>query len=92
MLAEETGSIDDKRLRIIETQLDRLTQKVRNLLHSTRQPEPQLQPVMSIMFSNGDHPYPPGCRFGRSAGPSSGSGPARVSGDPGLLQQVFLNW
>ncbi|HEX7372452.1 MAG TPA: HAMP domain-containing protein, partial [Thermodesulfobacteriota bacterium] len=44
MLAEETGSESmTTRLKIIESQLDRLTQTIRNLLHSTRQPEPQVR-------------------------------------------------
>jgi len=94
MLAEETGSdLMTKRLRIIETQLDRLTQKVRNLLHSTRQPEPQLQPVdVNHVLETVITLTQPGMslravRLVRHLGPDL----PRVSGDPGLLQQVFLN-
>jgi signal transduction histidine kinase len=94
MLAEETGSeLMTKRLRIIETQLDRLTQKVRDLLHSTRQPEPQLQAVdvnqvlETVITLTQPGMSIRGIQLVRHLGPDL----PRVSGDPSLLQQVFLN-
>jgi signal transduction histidine kinase len=94
MLTEGTGSeLINKRLRIIESQLDRLTQTIRNLLHSTRQREPQLQPMdINRLLETILTLTQPGMsmrgvtlvrRLNDSAPP--------VSGDPGLLQQVFLN-
>jgi two-component system, NtrC family, sensor kinase len=94
MLAEETGSeLMTKRLEIIETQLDRLTQKIRNLLHSTRQPEPQLQAVdVNHVLETVITLTHPGMsiravQLMRHLAPDL----PRVSGDPSLLQQVFLN-
>jgi len=94
MLAEETGSeLMTKRLVIIETQLDRLTQKIRNLLHSTRQPEPQLQAVdVNHVLETVITLTQPGMsiravQLVRHLGPDL----PRISGDPSLLQQVFLN-
>ncbi|NWF55186.1 MAG: HAMP domain-containing protein [Syntrophaceae bacterium] len=94
MLAEETGSeLMTKRLGIIETQLDRLTQKIRNLLHSTRQPEPHLQPVdVNHVLETVITLTQPGMSL-RAVELVCHLSPnlPRVSGDPGLLQQVFLN-
>ncbi len=94
MLAEETGSeLMTKRLQIIETQLDRLTQKIRNLLHSTRQPEPQPQAVdVNQVLETVITLTQPGMsnravQLVRHLGPDL----PRISGDPSLLQQVFLN-
>jgi signal transduction histidine kinase len=94
MLAEETGSeLMTKRLKIIETQLDRLTQKVRNLLHSTRQPEPQLQAVdVNHVLETVITLTQPGMSLrGVQLVRHLGLDLPRISGDPGLLQQVFLN-
>jgi signal transduction histidine kinase len=46
MLQEGTlTSTDRNRLKIIESQLDRLTDSVKNLLSSTRQPKPLFKPL-----------------------------------------------
>lgn len=94
ILAEEPRSeVMAKRLKIIESQLDRLTQTIRNLLQSTRQPEPRLQALninqlLEAMVSL----IQPGVsiRDIRVVRHLQGSLP-EVSGDPRLLQQVFLN-
>jgi two-component system NtrC family sensor kinase len=94
MLAEETGSESmTRRLKIIESQLDRLTQTIRNLLHSTRQPEPQLraldinQLLETVMTLT--QPGMSGREIQLVRRLDSSLPP--VAGDPGLLQQVFLN-
>lgn len=94
MLTEGTGSeVMTKRLKIIESQLDRLTQTIRNLLHSTRQPSPQLQALdINQLLENIVTLTQPGMsmRGVRLIRNLNSSTPA-ISGDPGLLQQVFLN-
>ncbi len=94
ILAEEPRSeVMTKRLKIIESQLDRLTQTIRNILQSTRRPEPQLEPLsinhlLEAMISL----IQPGIslRAVRVVRRLQSSLP-EVSGDPRLLQQVFLN-
>ncbi len=94
MLAEGSGSeVMTKRLKIIESQLDRLTQTIRNLLHSTRQPEPQLQPLdihpllEAIVTLTQPGLSTRGIQLIRQFHPSL----PLISGDPQLLQQVILN-
>ena len=95
MLTEGTGSeVMTKRLQIIESQLDRLAQIIRNLLHSTRQREPQLQPLdinqLLEVIVNLTLPGMTmrGIQLLRNLDASLPS----VAGDPGMLQQVFLNF
>jgi two-component system NtrC family sensor kinase len=94
MLAEETGSESmTTRLKIIESQLDRLTQTIRNLLHSTRQPEPQVRALdINELLETVLTLTQPGMsmreiQLVRRLDPSL----PPVAGDPSLLQQVFLN-
>jgi two-component system NtrC family sensor kinase len=94
MLGEATGSEPTtRRLKIIESQLDRLTQTIRNLLHSTRQPEPQLraldinQLLETVMTLT--QPGMSGREIQLVRRLDSFLPP--VAGDPSLLQQVFLN-
>jgi two-component system NtrC family sensor kinase len=94
MLGEATGSEPTtRRLKIIESQLDRLTQTIRNLLHSTRQPEPQLraldinQLLETVMTLT--QPGMSGREIQLVRRLDSSLPP--VAGDPSLLQQVFLN-
>jgi two-component system NtrC family sensor kinase len=94
MLEEEGNSqLATKRLKIIESQLERLTQTVRNLLQSARMPEPQLQPVdlhplleNLILLTQPDRTMR-GIQLVRQWSPSL----SPAAGDPALLQQVFLN-
>jgi len=94
MLTEGNGSdVMTRRLKIIESQLDRLTQTIRNLLHSTRQPAPQLEPLdinkllEEVLSLTEPGMSMRGVYFVRQMQASL----PLVSGDPGLLQQVFLN-
>jgi len=94
MLAEGTGSeVMTKRLQIIESQLDRLAQTVRNWLQSTRQPEPKLQPLDINQFLEEMINFTqPGISLrGIQVVRQLDASLSPVSGDPGLLQQVFLN-
>jgi two-component system NtrC family sensor kinase len=94
MLTEETGSgVMAKRLKIIESQLDRLAQTIRNLLHSTRQPEPRLQGVDMNQLLEGmlNLTQPEMSLRGIQLAWHSNAFLPPVAGDPGLLQQVFLN-
>ncbi len=94
MLTEGTGSeVITKRLKIIESQLERLTQTIRNLLHSTRQPEPQLQAVdINQLLEGIINLTQPGMSMrGMQLIRQFQEGLPPVSGDSGLLQQVFLN-
>ena len=94
MLAEGGGSeVMTRRLKIIESQLERLAQTIRNLLHSTRQPEPHLQPLDLHQLLEGIITLTqPGMsmRGIQLVRHFSGSLPP-IAGDPQLLQQVFLN-
>jgi signal transduction histidine kinase len=82
-----------RRLKIIESQLDRLTQTIRNLLHSTRQPEPQLKALdINQLLENILTLTQPGMSMrGISLVRRLDASAPPVSGDSGLLQQVFLN-
>jgi two-component system NtrC family sensor kinase len=94
MLTEGGGSDRmTKRLKIIESQLDRLTQTIRNLLHSTRQPEPQLQPleINQLLETIVALTQPEMSRRGITLDRQFDTSVPPLSGDPGLLQQVFLN-
>jgi two-component system NtrC family sensor kinase len=94
MLTEGGGSdLMTKRLKIIESQLDRLTQTIRNLLHSTRQPEPQLQllEINHLLESIVALIQPEMSRRGIALVRQFDPSVPPLSGDPGLLQQVFLN-
>jgi two-component system NtrC family sensor kinase len=94
MLTEGAGSeVMAKRLRIIESQLDRLAQIIRNLLHSTRQPEPQLQAlnINQLLEAMGNLTQPGMSLRGIHLIWQLFASLPLVAGDPGLLQQVFLN-
>ncbi len=94
MLTEGTGSeVMTKRLKIVESQLDRLAQTIRNLLHSTRQPEPHLQSLdvhqllEAIIILTQPGMSMRGIQLIRQLYSSL----LPIAGDPQLLQQVFLN-
>lgn len=94
MLTEGNDSdVMARRLKIIESQLDRLTQTIRNLLHSTRQPEPQLQALdLNQLLEAIVNLTQPGMSMrGINLVRQLHDSLPPVSGDPGLLQQVFLN-
>jgi two-component system NtrC family sensor kinase len=90
---KENSELTGKRLRIIESQLERLTQTVRNLLQSARMPEPQLQAVdlhqllENLILLTQPGRTMRGIQLVRQWLPSL----PPVAGDPALLQQVFLN-
>jgi signal transduction histidine kinase len=94
MLQEGNFSFtDQERLKIIESQLDRLADSVKNLLSFTRQPKPQLRPLdvneilrELILLSE---PW----LFSRNVKLFSSLSPGlpRILGDPTHLQTVFLN-
>ncbi len=94
MLTEGTGSeVMTRRLKIIESQLERLAQTIRNLLQSTRQPKPELQCLdinhllEGIMTLTQPGMSMRGIQLVRHL-----DGPLPpVNGDSKLLQQVFLN-
>ena len=94
MLMEGAGSeVAGRRLRIIESQLDRLAQIIRNLLNSTRQPEPQLQAlnINQLLEAMGNLTQPGMSLRGIHLIWQLYASLPPVAGDPGLLQQVFLN-
>jgi len=94
MLTEGAGSeVGARRLRIIESQLDRLAQIIRNLLHSTRQPEPRLQAlnINQLLEAMGNLTQPGMSLRGIHLIWQLYASLPPVAGDPGLLQQVFLN-
>jgi signal transduction histidine kinase len=94
MLAEGTPSeVMTRRLKIIESQLERLTQTIRNLLHSTRQPEPQLQAldINQLLEAIANLTQPGMSMRGINLMKQLHNSLPPLSGDPGLLQQVFLN-
>jgi signal transduction histidine kinase len=95
MLTEGTGSeVMTKRLQIIESQLDRLAQIIRNLLHSTRQREPQLQPldINQLLEAIVNLTLPGMTMRGIQLLRNLDASLPSVAGDPGMLQQVFLNF
>ncbi|MDP3038754.1 MAG: ATP-binding protein [Deltaproteobacteria bacterium] len=94
MLTEGNNSdVMARRLKIIESQLDRLTQTIRNLLHSTRQPAPKLEPldINQLLEEVVNLTHPGMSMRGVHLVRQMHSSLPPVSGDPGLLQQVFLN-
>ena len=94
MLTEGNGSdVMTRRLKIIDSQLDRLTQTIRNLLHSTRQPAPKLEPLdVNQLLEELVNLTQPGMSMrGVHFVRQMHTPLPPVSGDPGLLQQVFLN-
>ncbi|MDI6755578.1 MAG: ATP-binding protein [Thermodesulfobacteriota bacterium] len=82
-----------RRLKIIESQLERLTQTIRNLLHSTRQPAPKLQAldINQLLEDVLNLTQPEMSMRGVQLVRHLDASLPPVSGDPGLLQQVFLN-
>jgi len=95
MLTEGIGSeVMTKRLRIIESQLDRLAQIIRHLLQSTRQPEPQLKPLdINQLLEAMVNLTQPGMSIrGIQLIWQLHTSLPPVAGDPELLQQVFLNF
>jgi len=94
MLTEGNDSdVMARRLKIIESQLDRLTQTIRNLLHSTRQPAPKLEPldINQLLEEVVNLTHPGMSMRGVHLVRQMHSSLPPVSGDSGLLQQVFLN-
>jgi signal transduction histidine kinase len=94
MLTERYDSeVMTRRLKIIESQLDRLTQTIRNLLHSTRQPAPKLEPIdiNQLLEELVNLTQPEMSRRGVLFVRQMLASLPPVAGDPGLLQQVFLN-
>ena len=84
---------DRDRLAIIESQLDRLADSVKNLLSFTRQPKAQLNPVdvngiiMELIHLGEPWLHSRGVKLVSSLAPSLPS----VLGDPTYLQTLFLN-
>jgi signal transduction histidine kinase len=94
MLQEGSFSFTDReRLKIIESQLDRLADSVKNLLSFTRQPKPQLRPLdvngILVELIHLSEPW----LFSRSVKLSSSLSPGLppILGDPTHLQTLFLN-
>ena len=94
MLQEGDFSFTDReRLKIIESQLDRLADSVKNMLSFTRQPKPQLRPLdvngILIELIHLSEPW----LFSRSVKLSSSLSPELppILGDPMHLQTLFLN-
>jgi two-component system NtrC family sensor kinase len=86
-------SKDQDRLKIIESQLDRLADSVKNLLSSTRQPKPQLRTLhVNELLEELIHLSEPWF-LARSVGVSSQFSPdlPPVLGDSTHLQTLFLN-
>lgn len=95
LILQEGGlqSLDRDRLKIIESQLDRLADSVKNLLTYTRQPKPQLRPIdLNKILEELIHLSEPWlqARGVRLLTPFSSNLPL-VSGDPTHLQTLFLN-
>jgi len=94
MLTEGAGlEVTAKRLKIIESQLERLTQIIRNLLQSTKQPMPKLQAldVNRLLENLISLTHPGMARTGVQLQRQLHDSLPPVAGDPELLQQVFLN-
>lgn len=94
MLMEGNHSeVMTRRLKIIESQLERLTQTIRNLLNSTRQPAPKLEPLdinqvlEEVITLTQPGMSIRGVQLIRQITP----GLPLINGDSILLQQVFLN-
>ncbi len=81
------------RLKIVESQLDRLTLTIRNLLNSTRQPAPKLEPLdinqvlEEVINLTQMDMSSRGIVLVKKTTPDL----PYIQGDPMLLQQVFLN-
>ena len=94
MLQEGSFSFTDReRLKIIESQLDRLADSVKNILSFTRQPEPQLKPLdINGVLEELIHLSEPWLLARRVKLSSSlSSNLPLVLGDPTHLQTLFLN-
>lgn len=84
---------DQKRLKIIESQVDRLADSVKNLLSFARQPKPQLRPIqLTSVLDELIHLSEPwllakNVKLASSLSP----GLPQVMGDSTHLQTVFLN-
>jgi signal transduction histidine kinase len=94
MLIEGAGSeVTAKRLKIIESQLERLTQIIRNLLQSTKQPMPKLRSlnVNHLLENLISLTHPGMARQGIQLHRQLQDSLPPIAGDPELLQQVFLN-
>jgi signal transduction histidine kinase len=94
MLTEGAGSeVTVKRLKIIESQLERLTQIIHNLLQSTKQPMPKLRSLnVNHLLDNFISLTHPGmARQGIQLHRQLHDSLPPIAGDPELLQQVFLN-
>jgi two-component system NtrC family sensor kinase len=94
MLQEGNFSFTDReRLKIIESQLDRLADSVKNLLSLTRQPKPQLRPLdvneilRELIYLSEPWLFSRNVKLFSSLSP----GLPRILGDPTHLQTVFLN-
>ena len=84
---------EQERLKIIESQLDRLAESVKNLLSFTRQPKPQLKPLgVNEILEDLIRLSEPGFH-GRNVKLSTLLSPnlPPVLGDPTYLQTLFLN-
>jgi signal transduction histidine kinase len=94
MLTEGGESeVTARRLKIVESQLERLTQIIRNLLQSTKQPMPKLRPlnVNQLLENLINLTHPGVARQGIQLQRQLHDSLPPVAGDPELLQQVFLN-
>jgi len=94
MLTEGAGSdVTAKRLKIIESQLERLAQIIRNLLQSTKQPMPKLRSLdINHLLENLVILTQPGMAMrGIQLVRQLHDSVPPIAGDPELLQQVFLN-
>ncbi|MCX5910733.1 MAG: ATP-binding protein [Deltaproteobacteria bacterium] len=94
MLTEGAGSeVTARRLKIIESQLERLTQIIRNLLQSTKQPLPKLRAlhVNQLLENLISLTHPGMARRGIQLHRQLHDSLPPIAGDPELLQQVFLN-
>jgi len=94
MLTEGAGSeVTARRLKIIESQLERLTQIIRNLLQSTKQPVPKLRAMnVNLLLENLISLTHPGMtKRGIQLHRQLHDSLPPIAGDPELLQQVFLN-
>jgi signal transduction histidine kinase len=86
-------STDRDRLKIIESQLDRLAESVKNLLSFTQQPKPQLRALdVNGVLEDLIHLSEPWLHSRNvRVLPSLSSNVPLVSGDPTHLQTLFLN-
>ena len=86
-------STDRDRMKIIESQLDRLADSVKNLLSFTRQPKPELKPLdvneilRELIHLSEPWIFSRNVKFFSSLSPDL----PKVLGDPTHLQTLFLN-